>query len=74
MFKYDYTSKVLTNSLLFIEPLIFAFAIWFEFNCIYILFTMLPWLGSSKGTFRSSSQVATCLPHTMEASHSFFYC
>ena len=29
-------------------------------NCIYILFTKLPWSGDSEGTVRSSSQVATC--------------
>ena len=31
-------------------------------NCNYILFTKLPWPGDSKGTFRSSSQAATCPP------------
>ena len=29
-------------------------------NCNYILFTKLPWPGDSEGTFRSSSQAATC--------------
>ena len=43
-------------------------------NCDYILFTKLPWPGDSKGAFRSSSQAATCLPHTMEASHCSFNC
>ena len=33
------------------------------FNCNYILFTKLPWPGDSEGTFWSSSQAATCLPH-----------
>ena len=31
-------------------------------NWNYILFTKLPWPGDSEGTFRSSSQAATCLP------------
>ena len=31
-------------------------------NCYYILFTKLPWPGDSEGTFRSSSQAATCPP------------
>ena len=30
--------------------------------CNYILFTELPWPGDSEGTFRSSSQAATCPP------------
>ena len=38
-------------------------------NCNYILFTKLHWPGDSEGSFRSSSQAATCLPHTAEASH-----
>ena len=29
-------------------------------NCNYILFPKLPWPGDSEGTFRSSSQAATC--------------
>ena len=29
-------------------------------NCNYILLTKLPWPGDSEGTFRSSSQAATC--------------
>ena len=29
-------------------------------NCNYTLFTKLPWPGDSEGTFRSSSQAATC--------------
>ena len=33
-------------------------------NCNYILFTKLPWPGDNEGTFRFSSQAATCLPHT----------
>ena len=32
-------------------------------NCHYILFTKLPWPVDSEGTFRSSSQAASCLPH-----------
>ena len=32
------------------------------YNCNYILFTSLPWPGDSEGTFRSSSQAATCPP------------
>ena len=32
-------------------------------NCNHILFTKLPWPGDSEGTFRSSSQAVTCLPH-----------
>ena len=31
-------------------------------NCNYILFTKLPRPGDSEGTFRSSSQAATCPP------------
>ena len=31
-------------------------------NCNYISFTKLSWPGDSEGTFRSSSQVATCPP------------
>ena len=31
-------------------------------------FTKLPWPRDSKGTFWSSSQAATCLPHMVEAS------
>ena len=31
-------------------------------NCNYILSTKLPWPGDSEGTFRSSSQAATCPP------------
>ena len=40
-------------------------------NCNYILFTKLPWPGDSKGTFRSSSQAATCPPvyHTQWRLH-----
>ena len=41
-------------------------------NLNYILFTKLPWPGDSKRNFRSSSQAATCPPHTMVASHCFF--
>ena len=40
----------------------------------YIFFTKLPWPGDSEGTFRSLSQAATCLPHTVEASHCPFNC
>ena len=29
-------------------------------DCNYILFIKLPWPGDSEGTFRSSSQAATC--------------
>ena len=43
-------------------------------NCNYILFTKLPWSGDSEGTFRSSSQAATCPPHTAAASHCLFNC
>ena len=32
-------------------------------------FTKLPWPEDSEWTFLSSSQTATCLPHTVEASH-----
>ena len=40
-------------------------------NCNYILFTKLPWPGDSEGTFRSSSQAATCPPvyHTLRRLH-----
>ena len=40
-------------------------------NCNYILFTKLPWPGDSEGTFRSSSQAATCPPvyHTRRKLH-----
>ena len=40
-------------------------------NRNYILFTKLPWPGDSKGTFRSSSQAATCPPvyHTRRRLH-----
>ena len=40
-------------------------------NCNYILFTKLPWPGESEGTFRSSSQAATCPPvyHTRRRLH-----
>ena len=35
----------------------------FQFQVFnYILFTKLPWPGDSEGTFRSSSQAATCPP------------
>ena len=39
--------------------------------CNYILFTKLPWPGDSEGTFRSSSQTATCPPvyHTRRRLH-----
>ena len=37
--------------------------------CNYILFTKWPWPGDGEGTFRFSSQAATCLPHMAEASH-----
>ena len=36
------------------------------------LFTKLLWPGDSEGTFRSSSQAATCLPHTANASNCLF--
>ena len=32
------------------------------YNCNYVLFNKLPWPGYSEGTFRSSSQAATCPP------------
>ena len=40
-------------------------------NCNYIIFTKLPWPGDSEGTFRSSSQAATCPPvyHTRRRLH-----
>ena len=40
-------------------------------NCNYILFTKLAWPGDSEGTFRSSSQAATCPPvyHTRRRLH-----
>ena len=40
-------------------------------NRNYILFTKLPWPGDSEGTFRSSSQAATCPPvdHTQRRLH-----
>ena len=40
-------------------------------NCNYILFTKLPWPGDSEGTFRSSSQAASCPPvyHTRRKLH-----
>ena len=40
-------------------------------NCNYIFFTKLPWPGDSEGTFRSSSQAATCPPvyHTRRKLH-----
>ena len=40
-------------------------------NCNYIVFTKLPWPGDSEGTFRSSSQAATCPPvyHTRRRTH-----
>ena len=39
--------------------------------CNYILFTNLPWPGDSEGTFRSSSQAATCpsVYHTRRRLH-----
>ena len=42
-------------------------------NCNYVSFTKLPWLGDSEGTFRSSSQAATCLPHDGGFTLSFLY-
>ena len=36
----------------------------------YMLFTKLLWPGDSEGIYRSSSWAATCLPNTVEASHS----
>ena len=40
-------------------------------NCNHISFTKLPWPGDSEGTFRSSSQAATCPPvyHTRRRFH-----
>ena len=40
-------------------------------NCTYTLFTNLPWPGDSEGTFRSSSQAATCpsVYHTRRRLH-----
>ena len=37
-----------------------------------MLFTELPWPVLSEGTFRSLSQAAICLSHTVEASHFLF--
>ena len=36
------------------------------------LFIKLPWPGESEGTFRSSSQAATCPPLAVEASQCLF--
>ena len=36
--------------------------LFFFCDCNYILFTKLPWPGDNEGTFRSSSQAATCPP------------
>ena len=41
----------------------------FKGNCNYILLSKLPWPRESKGTVRSSSQAATCLPDTVDASY-----
>ena len=38
----------------------------------YVLFTKFSWPGDSEGTFRSSSQAATCLLHTAKVSHCLF--
>ena len=40
-------------------------------NCNCILFTKLPWPGDGEGTFRFSSQAATCPPvyHTQQRLH-----
>ena len=40
-------------------------------NCSYILFTKLLWPRDSEGTFRTSSQAATCPPiyHTRQRLH-----
>ena len=43
-------------------------------DCNCILFTQLPWPGDNEGTFRSSRQAATCLPHTAEAIYCPFNC
>ena len=57
------SDKVLTNKLRFLkvsarkDPLSSDHC---NCNCNYILFTKLPWPGDSEGTFRSSSQAATC--------------
>ena len=44
----------------------------FIYNCNCIFFTKLPWPGDSEGTFRSSSQAASCIPvyHTRLRLHS----
>ena len=43
----------------------------FHCKCNNILFNKLPWPGDSEGTFRSSSQAATCPPvyHTRRRLH-----
>ena len=38
-------------------------------NCISSLFFKFLWPGECEGIFRSLSQAASCLPHTVEASH-----
>ena len=52
-FDYAYKAPYTVHSLLLIKS----------------LFTKLPWPGDSEGTFRSSSQAATSIPHTVKASH-----
>ena len=44
-------------------------------NCNYILFTKLAWPEDSEGTFRSSSQAATCPPvyHTRWRLHTVLF-
>ena len=46
------------NQAIFVQK----FTFFCNYNCNYILFTKLPWPGDSEGTFRSSSQAATCPP------------
>ena len=43
-------------------------------DCSYILVTKLRRPRDSEGAFRSLSQVATCLPHTVKTSHCPFNC
>ena len=43
-------------------------------NSNYILYSRLSWLGDYEGTFRSLSQAANCLPHTVVASLCPFNC
>ena len=44
----------------------------FTSSIISLLFAKLPRLGDGEVTLRSSSQPATCLPHTVQDSHGLF--